>query len=347
MEVNKHSNKFYNAFRVWVKEADNGKAVVFLVLCLLLAVRLTAFGTIPGGLNQDGAMAAVDAKALAEYGTDRFGTFMPAHLRAWGYGQMSALLSYLMVPFVKIFGLSRTAVRLPILIASVLGSIAVYGTVKKVSDVKTGLAALLILAVNPWHFMQSRWALDCNLFPHMFVLGLFFLISSLKPDSASGKSREAGSAADMASGRKGKLYLSWYFCPLYVLLRRCLLYGAVLSADKLRSVTLAKQVKRKEILICLFVYFGISWPVYGTMLINFMKWETVSLPFVTMEFFEGSVRSADILFFSENIGEQLLGNAKSLLNVVFLQKEDLLWNSIRDFGPMYRGTLPFVVWALS
>ena len=87
---------------------------------------------------------------------------------------MSALLSYLMVPFVKIFGLSRTAVRLPILIASVLGSIAVYGTVKKVSDVKTGLAALLILAVNPWHFMQSRWALDCNLFPHMFVLGLFF-----------------------------------------------------------------------------------------------------------------------------------------------------------------------------
>ena len=344
MEVNKHSNKFYNAFCVWVKEADNGKAVVFLVLCLLLAVRLTAFGTIPGGLNQDGAMAAVDAKALAEYGTDRFGTFMPAHLRAWGYGQMSALLSYLMVPFVKIFGLNRTAVRLPILIASVLGSIAVYGTVKKVSDVKTGLAALLILAVNPWHFMQSRWALDCNLFPHMFVLGLFFLISSLKPDSASGKSREAGSAADMASGRKGKLYLSMVFFALCMYCYGVAFYMVpFFLLISCALLLLQKQVKWKEILICLFVYFGISWPVYGTMLINFMKWETVSLPFVTMEFFEGSVRSADILFFSENIGEQLLGNAKSLLNVVFLQKEDLLWNSIRDFGPMYRGTLPFVV----
>ena len=113
MEANKHPNKFHNALRVWTKEPDNGKAAVFLVLCVLLAVRLTAFGTIPGGLNQDGAMAAVDAKALGEYGTDRFGTFMPAHLRAWGYGQMSALLSYLMVPFVKIFGLNRTAVRLP------------------------------------------------------------------------------------------------------------------------------------------------------------------------------------------------------------------------------------------
>ena len=50
------------------------------------------------GLEIDGAMAAVDAKALAYYGTDRFGMKYPVHLTAWGFGQMSALLSYLMVP---------------------------------------------------------------------------------------------------------------------------------------------------------------------------------------------------------------------------------------------------------
>ncbi len=329
MEVNNHPNKFHNALSAWVKEPDSGRIAVFFALCVLLAVRLAGFGAIPGGLNQDGAMAAVDAKALAEYGTDRFGTFMPAHLRAWGYGQMSALLSYLMVPFVKMFGLSRTAVRLPLLIASVLGSIAVYGTVKKVSDERCGLAALLILAVNPWHFMQSRWALDCNLFPHMFVLGLFFLVSSLKRD---------------CSGRNWKLYLSMVFFALCLYCYGVAFYMVpFFLLISCALLLLQKQVKWKEILICLFVYFGISWPIYGTMLINFMKWETVSLPFVTMEFFEGSVRSADILFFSENIGEQLFVNAKSLLNVVFLQKEDLLWNSIKAFGPMYRGTLPFVV----
>lgn len=329
MEVNNHPNKFHNALPAWIKKPDSGRTAVFFALCVLLAVRLAAFGTIPGGLNQDGAMAAVDAKALAEYGTDRFGTFMPAHLRAWGYGQMSALLSYLMVPFIKIFGLSRTAVRLPLLIASVLGSIAVYGTVKKVSDERCGLAALLILAVNPWHFMQSRWALDCNLFPHMFVLGLFFLVSSLKRD---------------CSGRNWKLYLSMVFFALCMYCYGVAFYMVpFFLLISCALLLLQKQVKGKEILICLFVYFGISWPIYGTMLINFMKWETVSLPFVTMEFFEESVRSADILFFSENIGEQLLVNAKSLLNVVFLQKEDLLWNSIKAFGPMYRGTLPFVV----
>ncbi|MDE6893710.1 MAG: hypothetical protein K2P50_18120, partial [Lachnospiraceae bacterium] len=61
------------------------KEAVFFAFLLLLSVRIMAFGEIPGGLNQDGAMAAVDAKALSEYGTDRFGVFLPAHLRAWGY----------------------------------------------------------------------------------------------------------------------------------------------------------------------------------------------------------------------------------------------------------------------
>ena len=78
--------------------------IVSLMLIVLVAVliRTWQFGTIPGGMNQDGAMAAVDAKALAEYGTDRFGMRYPVHLTAWGYGQMSALMSYLMAPPLQI-----------------------------------------------------------------------------------------------------------------------------------------------------------------------------------------------------------------------------------------------------
>ena len=104
-----------------------------------------------------------------------------------------------------------------------------------------------------------------------------------------------------------------------------------------------KKVTWKDVLFCLLVYFGISWPIYGTMLINFMKWETVKLPFVTMQFFAGNVRSADILFFSENMGQQFVSNLKSLFNVVFLQKEDLIWNSIKEFGTMYKCSMPFVI----
>ena len=70
------------------------RVLVYWGLILLFTLlRLYRFGSIPGGFNQDGAMAAVDALALAHHGTDRFGTFLPAHFTAWGYGQMSVLLS--------------------------------------------------------------------------------------------------------------------------------------------------------------------------------------------------------------------------------------------------------------
>ena len=93
----------------------------------------------------------------------------------------------------------------------------------------------------------------------------------------------------------------------------------------------------------MLIYFGLSFPIYGTMLINFMKWETVELPFVTMQYFEGSVRMNDMLFFSEEPLKQLVTNWKALSNVVFLQKPDLIWNAIDDFGTMYQCSMPFIV----
>ena len=95
-----------SAYRMCLSERKQGyKAVelhisprafrILLALAVLtaVAVRIYRFGLVPGGFNQDGAMAAVDGKALAEYGTDRFGMRLHVHLTAWGYGQMSALLS--------------------------------------------------------------------------------------------------------------------------------------------------------------------------------------------------------------------------------------------------------------
>ena len=79
------------------------------------------------------------------------------------------------------------------------------------------------------------------------------------------------------------------------------------------------------------------------MLINFMKWDTVSLPFVTMPYFKDSIRTNDMLFFSEQPFRQLLANINSLIRVVFLQKPDLIWNAIDDFGTMYQCSIPLVL----
>ena len=125
-------------------------------------------------------MAAVDAKALADYGTDHYGMSLPVHLTAWGYGQMSALLSYLMVPFIKLMGLNAVSARLPQLIISLLGLAALYLFSRDAFGKKAALVVFAFGSIAPWHILQSRWALDCNLYPHFFLFGVYFLNRSLE-----------------------------------------------------------------------------------------------------------------------------------------------------------------------
>jgi indolepyruvate ferredoxin oxidoreductase beta subunit len=120
-------------------------------------------------------VTAVDALALAHHGTDRFGTFLPAHFTAWGYGQMSVLLSYCMVPFFRLFGMNAVTARLPMLLWSFAGMAAAYGLLRRLLGRRAALLGLLFLCICPWHFMQSRWALDCNVLPHAFLIGLALL----------------------------------------------------------------------------------------------------------------------------------------------------------------------------
>lgn len=299
------------------------KALLWVLILLLTGLRLVKFGSVPGGMNQDGAMAAVDALALSQHGTDRFGTWLPAHFTAWGYGQMSVLLSYCMVPFLRLFGLSALSARLPVLLWSLAGMGAAYAFLRGSLGERAALAGLLFLAVDPWHFMQSRWALDCNLFPHAFLIGFALLY----------KGRE----------KPWALYLSMLFFAL------CMYsYGVSFLMVPLFLV-LAVWVLRipgKRVALCVLLYLGLSWPIYGTMLINALGGHTVSLPFVTMPYFPASVRSGDILFFSREPGAQLLRNLEAVWNVGFRQGPDLLWNAIDGFGTVYRCTLPLLVYGL-
>jgi len=151
-------------------------AILFL---LALFVRVYRLGAVPVGINMDEAMGMVDAKALADYGTDRLGMHMPVHFTGRGYGQMSVLLSYIAVPFIKLFGLNEISVRVPLVIISMLGLTVIFLYVKEFMGKSAGLIVLFLLAINPWHIMQARWALDCNVFPHFVALGIFFYIKVL------------------------------------------------------------------------------------------------------------------------------------------------------------------------
>lgn len=296
-----------------------------VIVVIGVSIRIWQFGSVPGGFNQDGAMAAVDGKALADYGTDRFGTWLPAHLYAWGYGQMSSLLSYLIAIFVKFFGLNPITARLPQLIASVAGGAFFYLFIRDIFGKGAGLIAAAFVAINPWHLVQSRWALDCNLLPHFFMGGLYFLNLGL-------------------TKRRRYTYISMIF---FALCMYC--YGITIYTIPVFLVVVCifylirKRITWKDALISAGVYLLISWPFLLTMAVNFFKWDTIELPFVTIQYFSGSVRSSDILLFSAEPLKQLAVNFKCLLNTTVLQKKDLPWNDIQGFGTMFLCSIPFMI----
>lgn len=303
---------------------------LFLLLILIagIALRVWDFGSIPGGVNQDGAMAAVDAKALADYGTDRFGTWLPCHLYAWGYGQMSSLMSYLIAPLVKLFGLSVVTMRIPSLLCSIAGGVFFWLFMRDVFGERAGLIAALLVAINPWHLIQSRWALDCNLLPHFFMGGLYFLNRGL-------------------TEKKRFLYISMLFFGLCMYCYGITIYTVPLFLVAVCAFyMIKKRVTLRNAAVCALVYLLIAWPFLLTMAVNFFGWDTIELPFVTIQHFTASVRAGDILFFSDKPIEQLIANFKSMLNVTFLQRKDLPWNDMDGFGTVYLFSMPFAILGL-
>lgn len=318
----KLENAFFNSHKKW--DGIQKHAAFFTIIALAVIVRSWNFGSIPSGFNQDGAMAAVDAKALADYGTDRFGMTYPVHFTAWGYGQMSVLLSYLMVPFIKIAGLNEITARLPVLIISLCGLLALYGFIKDTFGRTTALIVLFLAAINPWHIMQSRWALDCNLFPHFFIIGCYFL--------------------NRGHIKKYNLYISMIAFSLCMYSYGIAFLTVPLFLLAIGIYTLATKTFRfKDILISILIYSFLSCPIWLVMIINFLKLPTIHFFSITMPFFPDSVRSGDILFFSTDFWAQLKTNYNSLLNTVILQNPDAPWNALDKYGTQYLFSLPFVL----
>lgn len=306
-----------------LKEFSKAARIILIVLIAVFTLlRIYKFGEIPGGAFQDGAMAAVDGKALANYGTDRFGTRLPAYFWAWDYAQMNVLMSYLMIPFIKLFGLNAVTMRLPILIVSILGLGAVYLITRKLLSFDGALVATLFAAIDPWHFMESRWALESNMFPHMFILGFVCLIYGIK--------------------KKPFIYFSMVFFALcmYSYAVSFFMVPVFLLAAAIVLVR-SKLVKFRHVLLSGILYLLLAFPIYFTMFINVAGLETVSLPFVTMQYFTNSVRANDLLVYSDSPLKQLIANIRSVIDVVLLQKQDhRLWNSIADFGTIYLCSIP-------
>ena len=144
-----------------------------LVLTTLLVVffRFYRLGSVPQGLTKDESYYGYDAYSILKTGRDIWDRHLPLYFKSTGEYKMN--LTYLMVPGVKLFGLSEMTVRLPSAIFGLLTLFILFLTLQKFfSNRPLSLALTAAYAFSPLSFGMSRLFYESN-------TGLFFIALAL------------------------------------------------------------------------------------------------------------------------------------------------------------------------
>lgn len=292
------------------------KLLVIVFLIVGIVARVWKFGIVPGDINQDEAFAAYEAYSLLNYGIDSHGYRFPVYLVAWGSG-MNALNTYLMMPFIAVFGLKTWVIRLPQLICACLTLYAVYLIIKKVYNEKIALCALFLLTISPWHIFLSRWGLESNLAPAFLIFGLYFFMRGIEQPKCF-------LISALMYGLSLYCYATiWPVVPIILLLQflYCLYYKKIIFS--------------KEIIFAVMILSFLALPLLIFLLINAGVMEEILLPFV-------SIPRLLYMRANEISLKNIVDNYVNLRTIILQQSDSLIWNSTDKYGIFYYCSLPFV-----
>ena len=298
---------------------DEKKNRIFFVLILLAGVfaRVYQFGIVPGDINQDEALAGYEAYSILKYGMDTAGYNYPVYLTAWGSG-MNALESYLMIPFIALFGLKVWVIRLPQVIAAILSLPAVYSLVRRLVDRKAALLSMLMLAICPWHIILSRWGLESNLTPAFLLFGLLFFVKGLE------KPVYLVLSAFMYGLSLYCYATYWIYTPFIILLQ----YVYCFAKKKLKF--------NRYVVISAVVLAVMAAPLMLFLAINFGWIDEIRTPFFSIPKML-YMRSGEL-----SLDEK--AKKLELLKYIFVYQTDrTIWNSPTKYGLFYYISMPFAL----
>lgn len=207
-----------------------------------------------------------EAYSILNYGIDRNGNVLPVFLVSWGSGQ-NALYTYILIPFIKLLGLSSFSVRLPTALIGCVSLFIFYKMLKIMFNKKTALIGVLFLSICPWNIMKSRWGLESNIFPDIILLATFVLIYAIKSDK-----KKLIYLAFVIAGISAYAYsTSYFFLPFFVI--PVLIY-----------LIAKKEINIKQAIISLGIVFVISLPIIIYVIINTFDLSQINLPFMTYHY---------------------------------------------------------------
>lgn len=291
-------------------------AAFLLILAVGCAVRLILFSKLPGGLNQDEASIGYDAWSILHYGIDRNGIRLPVHLIAWGSGQ-NALYAYLSMPFIALMGLNAASVRMVNLLFGLLAIPLVYLILNRTAGRRPALIGMALTAISPWHIMISRWGLESNLFPGLFLLTFYVFLVGLD--------------------RHPFLYLAAALAAL------CLYaYGTAYLVIPLFCVaaTVFMRMKAKipweYVLVSGGVFVIAALPILLFILTNLFHWGDIQIYGLTAPEMTGVTRMA-----TATGSHSLWDSLCNFFNNVVLQEDGTISGQIAGYGAIYLISLPF------
>ena len=304
---------------------DKYKLIIILIFILGCAVRVFGIDMVPSGLNVDEASAGYDSFAISNYGVDRNGKTMPVFLEAWGSGQ-NALYTYLMIPFIKILGLSVFSIRFPMAIVGCISLFAMYKILKTQDNKKLTVAVLAFFAIAPWHIMKSRWGLESNMFPDLMLWASYFLISGIQY-----KKIHKFYIGTVFLGLCSYAYgTSYYFLPIFIIILLVVLFRK-------------KQISIKQAMISLGIITIISLPIILMLVINTFNLPEIKIFNITIPRLASNRYETETLLGSKSILEIGFYNLIKGIKIIITQSDGFIYNSIPYFGLIYLSSLPVMI----
>ena len=291
---------------------------LWVIMIIAILSRTVLLGQYPGGIHADEAFAGYEAYSMANYGTDSWGYENPVYLPVWGSG-MSALASYLMMPFVVCFGLNALTVKIHQAFLGILTVIIFYLLLKKIARIDIAYWGAFLLAISPWHIMISRYGMDCNLAPTFILLGVYFAICGIEK-------RVYLLLSAVFWGISLYAYaVNWIFVPFF-------LVGCLVYCMYYKKFTWSWELIGAGILIFIFAIPLLLFVAVNIGIIPEIRSSIISIPKLVV--YRGNEISL------RNIPTNMI----KLVKLLITQNDYLIWNCIKEYGIYYLYSTPIVLY---
>ncbi len=302
------------------------KVLTIVLFAVGILVRIFYFWEYPAGFNQDEASIGYDVFADVNYGMDRNGYHNPVYSVAWGSGH-SGLYIGLLNLVIRMFGLSVFSVRLVNVIFGCVALFAFYGILNRLKGKEAALIGLFFLIINPWHIMMCRWGLECNLFPNVFLIGLYFLI-------------------------RGEEKPFWYYVSLFFFGLCLYAYGTSYMFLPVFLIIVAiylfktKKIKIKDFCIAAAIFIVTAIPIGIFMMVNFFGMEAPEWSFISFPKLVDGRYNTTVTVLNGSFLETVMHNLGVFFKMLITQNDGLIYNAIPSFGTLYIFASPLILLGL-